>query len=289
MTRLSIHKTLCLMAIGLMITSANAVEKGMQYREIITLNDGSVIEGFISKDDLTTGEVEITPDWATTSVARADVELFREELSPARLDPQMKEWLRARYEELPSRCIIASITMTGDDCNPEYLIYDQLLSRDADSFDKLLLEDGDILTYLDPNPGLVRVSWKDVARVDRKGVSPNIIEEITTPDGSIVEGYIESQLLRHHRVVKTREGKRTTLLPNNITSIRKKAKDGMSVLEESPIIETLILEEKAGGGKLEGTILENNRKDKKFIILVTDGISKEVPYRDVKAIHYDRK
>ncbi len=257
-----------------------------EYGELITLTDGSLIYGLISKDNLSDGNIEIDAYWTMTSVAAKDVKVETEDVRKFRLDEDIREWLENWNHEVPELCTMANITMTGDDCDPEYLIYDQVLSDDADNLDKLLLEDGDILRYVDLTPRKILLDWKKVARVDRNSDDMAIEEEIIDTKGNSFKGTIESQVLRHHRVLKTADGKFYTFRPQSIAAIKKRSTGPQPPLEASPVIETLILEESAGGEELEGVIVENNRENKYFIILLPGDEQAKVTYADVKTIAY---
>lgn len=275
----------------------NAYAEGT-YRELITLIDGSQIMGYISKDDLTSGTLEITADWTITSVPTKDVIVNREVSRVYSVDNETIEWLKDNIGEVPTMLSFANITMTGVYCNPDYLLYDQVLSSDSQTCDKILLEDGDILKYVDFIPRRFSLKWTDIARIDRIFSEDDyIVETIVPVDGEPKDGIIESQILRHHRVLKTKTGERFTYEPKSISSILKKTNDSsISLLQHSPILDCLELEDDFGGEKIEGVIIENNRLNKYFIILAKSedgtnsdgGVSKKVKYADVKAIHYRR-
>ncbi|MDE6340781.1 MAG: hypothetical protein K2K93_00545, partial [Muribaculaceae bacterium] len=122
--------------------------------------------------------------------------------------------------------------------------------------------------------------------VDRRSDDTSIEEEIIDINDKSFKGMIESQVLRHHRVLKTPDGKRYTFRPQSISAIKKRSTGTLPPLKASPVIETLILEESAGGDELDGVIVENNRENKYFIILLPDDETKKVTYADVKAITY---
>lgn len=262
------------------------------YRELITLIDGSQIYGFVSKDDLNSGEIEITADWAITSVPSAEIDINSIDYREYQLDSDTKDWLTTFLGKMPGIVTMGSITMSGDECNNDYLLYDQVLSRKNDAFDMIILEDGDIIKYADLSPRKFKLDWKKVDRIDRMELTDNIIvEEIIDSFGQSTEGFIETQVLRHHRMLRTRDGRKITFFPKSISSIIKKTADpNVSLLSASPIMECLELESNVGIDRLEGVIVENNRKEKFFIILTSsdkDGEAmKKVSYADIKAIHY---
>lgn len=267
------------------------------YREFITLTDGSQIYGYVSKDNLNTGEIEICADWTITSVPSADIDMNSTNLREYQLDSNIKEWLTSICGNIPEIVSMASITMTGEDCNNAYLIYDQVLSQDSDTFDMILLEDGDIIKYANLEKRKYKLDWKKVERIDRFDLSgkEKTIEEIIDSNGHIIEGFIETQVLRHHRVLCTPDGRKITFLPKSISSIKKRTIDPKeSLLSVSPIIESLELEHNVGIDKLDGVIIENNRKEKYFIILTNSDdqqgdTTKKVRYADTKAIIFTPK
>lgn len=263
------------------------------YREIITLIDGTQIYGYVSKDDLNSGAIEVIADWAITSVPSDDIDINTTDYREYQLDSDIKDWLTSICGHVPEIVMMGSITMTGDDCNNDYLLYDQVLSRSIDSFDKIILEDGDIIKYADLSPRKFKLDWKNVDRIDRIELDDNkVIEEIINSDGQSTEGFIETQVLRHHRVLRTPDDRKITFLPKSISSIKKKTTDPtLSMLSVTPILECLELESNVGIDRLEGVIVENNRKDKYFLILThSEGEDKEsikkVRYADTKAIIY---
>lgn len=266
------------------------------YRELITLTDGSQIYGYVSKDDLNSGKIEINSDWTITSVPSVEIEINTTDYREYQLDPDVKDWLESISGQVPVVVRMASITMTGDECSNDYLLYDQVLSSNRDSFDMIILEDGDIIKYANLSPRIFRLDWKNVDRIDRIELdNNNVIEEIIDSDGQRVEGFIETQVLRHHRVLRTADGRKITYLPKNITSIIKKTTDpNMSLLSASPVLESLVLESNIGIDSLEGVIVENNRKGRYFIILTPSDRNvgesmKKVNYADIKAILYRPK
>lgn len=265
------------------------------YRELITLIDGSEIYGFVSRDDLNTGEIEVTADWTITSVPASDVHVNSIDNREYQLDSEIKDWLSSVVGTVPGIVSLASVTMTGELCNPNYLLYDQVLSLNSETLDKILLEDGDIIKYADLSPRRLILDWKKVARIDRMGaaVDNGIIEEIIDTEGNTTTGFIETQVLRHHRVVRTPEGRKITFLPKSIASINKRTSSpGESLLEMSPVIEYIVLEDNLGTDRLEGVIIENNRADRYFVILTESGdgeVLKKVKYADTKAILYHPK
>ncbi|MDE6341052.1 MAG: hypothetical protein K2K93_01920, partial [Muribaculaceae bacterium] len=136
------------------------------YGELITLTDGSMIYGLISKDNLSDGNIEIDADWTVTSVNASNVKVAREDVRKFRLDADMKEWLENWNDGVPELCTLASIIPATEYRDNDYAVYDQVLSNDADNIDKLLLEDGDILRFLDLTPRKLMLDWTKVARVD---------------------------------------------------------------------------------------------------------------------------
>ena len=263
------------------------------YRELITLIDGTQIYGYISKDDLNSGTIEVTSDWTITSVPINDIDINTTNYREYQLDSDIKDWMTSMFGHVPEIVNMGSITMTGDQCNNDYLLYDQVLSPNSESFDKIILEYGDIIKYADISPRKFTLDWIKVDRIDRSDLDDNIIiEEIIDLQGQKSEGFIETQVLRHHRVLRTPDGRKITYLPKNISSIIKKTMDPkVSLLSASPIIECLELENNVGIDRVEGVIIENNRKDKYFIILTPSENEvgekmKKVRYVDTKAIHY---
>lgn len=265
------------------------------YRELITLIDGSEIYGFVSRDDLNTGEIEVTADWTITSVPASDVHVNSIDNREYQLDSEIKDWLSSVVGTVPGIVSLASVTMTGELCNPNYLLYDQVLSLNSETMDKIILEDGDIIKYADLSPRRLILDWKKVARIDRMGAAEDngIIEEIIDTEGNTTTGFIETQVLRHHRVVRTPEGRKITFLPKSIASINKRTSSPEeSLLEMSPVIEYIVLEDNLGIDRLEGVIIENNRADRYFVILTESGdgeVLKKVKYADTKAILYHPK
>ena len=263
------------------------------YRELITLTDGTQIYGYVSKDDLNSGAIEVIADWTITSVPAADIEINTTDYREYQIESDIKDWLTSICGQVPEIVSMGSITMTGDVCNNDYLLYDQMLSRKSDSFDMIILEDGDIIKYADLSPRKFKLDWKNVDRIDRMELGDNkIVEEIIDSYGQSTEGFIETQVLRHHRVLRTPEGRKITYLPKRISSIIKKSADpNVSLLSASPVLECLELERNVGIDSLEGVIVENNRKEKFFIILTASDDQngetfKKVKYADTKAIHY---
>lgn len=278
-----IRRILTILLLAFSLLSASAAGP---YGDLITLTDGSMIYGYISKDDLTNGNIEIDTYWIITSAAAKDVEIIREDVRNFRLDDTIKNWLDTWREEVPEICTLANISMTGKYCDSEYLICDQVLSDDIESLDKLLLEDGDVIKYVDFTPRRLKLDWKKVERIDRNNYDIQMEDEIIDTSGKSTKGLIESQVLRHHRVILTPEGKRFTFQPQRISVLKKRSTGSKSPLEESPLIESLILEENAGGAQLDGVIVENNREKKYFIILMPGEETRQVTYADVKAIAY---
>lgn len=288
-----------LVVLGILMSISFNMSGTDVYSERIILNDGSEICGYVGKDNLSNGEIEIMADWSITSVPAKDVTVKREISEKYRLDSSTKEWLQDHYGECPGQICFANITMEGDFCNPKYLLYDQMLSGDTQSYDKILLEDGDILKYVDFTPRKFKLNWGNVARIDRNIYDHDLgfTETIIPFDGDPEDGIIESQVLRHHRVLKREDGKRITYLPKSIRSILKKASPSdVSLFDSSPLIESLELEDGAGTEKMEGIIIENNRENKYFILLTNSGykdnsdnpVAQKVKYADVKAISYRR-
>lgn len=264
-------------------------------RDLITLIDGSEIYGYVMRDDLTTGNVEINADCTIATVSSGWVNVNVEECKSYKLDQNIKDWMSEYLGEIPKSVVFANISMSGDDCSPEYILYDQVLDDDPNAFDKLLIEDGDIIKYVDFANRKYHLNWKDIDKIQRMNCDSNrdVIDVIVDSSGNSYEGVLESQTLRHHRVLKNEDGMRISFFPRNIDVIKKISADkNKSLLEVSPITEALELESKAGGGVLEGVIVENNRKGKFFLILIPSEDDQEelikVAYSEVKAIRYTR-
>ena len=247
--------------------------------ETITLKDGTIIKGYISKQDFTEGKVEISFSELTTNVKISEVlnEVnFKKEYEE--LSDSWKAWADANNKlvnEGGKKILrMTSMVIPGHNKN-DYVI----LERGTKSMKCFTISDGAIERAVTDVYCIQKNERNSTLLTDIDDIIKTDTKSIT---GVIMEQYPGIQV----KIWDKNDGSVHIVNYNEIRSIGKSAYNSdYSIWEQSPYLERLIT---ANGKGEEGIIIENGfTGDVNLVFATPDGkgeMTRQYAYKDIKGI-----
>lgn len=264
--------------------------------ESVELNDGSVLEGYISEQypgkSITFSACRATiviPDKAVASISEHQVEY-------ASLPLEWKHWADENFKNKKNIVLsdvrlvnelnggIKNDSITGDKQNavPDYLRIAPYKVR--------ILEKGAMIKYLDLNPQVFQLKWSDVKYVrhpQRKNLELSGLNSVIRlkEGGDEHTGEIIEQILGKQLRLYKKDGMIEVINSNQMVSARKeKLNPDQDIFEQTPLLDQVYTR---SGSCVTGIIVEQNfvnTKDRPafLTVLAKSGESRIVSYSDVE-------
>lgn len=233
--------------------------------ETLVLNDGSVLEGYMSvqrvgKDVTFTAnrQVVVLQANCVASIAERTVEYKK-------LSDEWKKWVDNNPRSLSkdNKLVLSEIKLkvgTSDTIQSEGSMNTVMLNHLSSSpYNVRVLEKGEQIKYLDVTPHVYTLSWKDIKCLQRSPRIPlsisGVSEFVILKNGQKYEGEIVEQVPGRTMKLLKADGIVEVVDATNISSIKKKKlNDEQTIIEQVPLLETVRTEKE----DYTGVIIEQN-------------------------------
>lgn len=261
--------------------------------ETIELIDGSIIEGYVSRQDISKG---FTFEAFQTQIVLPSryIDSRKETLvRKGRLSEEWREWAENHESELQ-----------GDKLALEEIIINPQLCKDQkessciaarqlpSDFGRVkVLNDSEVLNFICMAHVTFELEWADIKKQTRDNPDPsrlNGIEDVIgTKDNDEYSGTIVEQKPGKEITILQNNGNKKTLQSSRLSYIKKQSLDNsQSILSQSPLLEKVVMKngEVVEGLIIEQTLFSNQNEKTKLVVEQEDGTHRSIAHSDVREI-----
>lgn len=264
----TIIKSFC---VALCAMSFSLMAHGRTITDVLELNNGTIIEGYISLESNTQG-ITFTSFKATIILPEKLVKDERMiELPFKSLDEEWKNWAEQNDPEAKNK---ENFVLNNLDLRQIVEIQDTLLSQVRDLYRVKVIERGTNYLIVDLKEKNYHFAWKDIKSLKKADTDPSIVNGTSVSiklDGSnrIITGSLIEQIPGESLKIMAEDGVKESLKQEKVKSVSVVKKNPeQSILQQSQLEETVVTK---SGEEYRGVIVQRTYENegKGFIAVMT--------------------
>lgn len=264
----TIIKSLC---IALCAMSCSLMAHGRTITDVLELNNGSILEGYISLESNTQG-ITFTSFKATIILPEKLIkDEWPIELPFKSLEEEWKNWAEQNDPEAKNK---ETFVLNNLDLRQIIEKQDTLFSQVRDLYRVKIIERGTNYLIVDLKEKNYRFAWKDIKTLKKADVDPSIVNGTTVSvklDGSnrIIKGTLIEQVPGQSLKIMAEDGVKESLKQEKVKSVLVVKKNPeQSILQQSQLEETIVTK---SGEEYRGVIVQRTYENegKGFIAVMT--------------------